>query len=67
MKTSLSHLPPNKQEELKTLVKYRLEEVPDTKIIILFGSYATGKYVDYDQRTEFGLRTCFQSDYDMWY
>lgn len=65
MKTSLSFLPANKQEELQTLVKYILEEAFDTKIIILFGSYATGKYVDYDQREEYGVRTSFQSDYDI--
>lgn len=65
MKTSLSHLPHNKQEELKTLVELIRAEVPDTQFIILFGSYATGNYVDYDQRVEFGLRTSFQSDYDI--
>ncbi len=34
-------------------------------MLILYGSYARGNYVDYDQRTEFGVRTYFMSDYDM--
>jgi HEPN domain-containing protein len=34
-------------------------------MIILYGSYATGKYVEYDERTEFGIRTTYMSDYDI--
>lgn len=32
---------------------------------ILYGSYARNTYVDYDQRIEYGIRTCFMSDYDI--
>lgn len=34
-------------------------------MIILYGSYATGKYVEYDSRVEFGIRTTYMSDYDI--
>ena len=34
-------------------------------MIILFGSYAKNKYVDYDQRVEFGTPTYYMSDYDI--
>lgn len=34
-------------------------------MIILYGSYARNIYVDYDQRIEYGIRTCFMSDYDI--
>lgn len=34
-------------------------------MIVLFGSYAKNKYVDYDQRVEFGTPTYYMSDYDL--
>lgn len=34
-------------------------------MIILFGCYAKNKYVDYDQRIEFGTPTYYMSDYDI--
>jgi hypothetical protein len=34
-------------------------------MIILYGSYAKNKYVDYDQRVEFGVPTYYMSDYDI--
>lgn len=34
-------------------------------MVILFGSYAKDKYVDYDQRIEFGTPTYYMSDYDL--
>ena len=34
-------------------------------MVILFGSYAKNKYVDYDQRIEFGTPTYYMSDYDI--
>lgn len=34
-------------------------------MVILFGSYAKNKYVDYDQRVEFGTQTYYMSDYDI--
>ncbi len=65
MKTSLEHLPRPKQRELRTLVGLILSTVPDVRMIILYGSYARGKYVEYDTRWEFGVRTEFRSDYDI--
>ena len=34
-------------------------------MIILYGSYARGTYVSYDEREEFGIPTSFKSDYDI--
>nr|WP_295922265.1 HEPN domain-containing protein [uncultured Dyadobacter sp.] len=59
MKTSLSHLPEDKQEELQLLTKVIVENVP-AEMVILFGSHARGDWVeDYQQHTE------YVSDYDI--
>jgi predicted nucleotidyltransferase/HEPN domain-containing protein len=50
MKTSLSHLPDDKQEELETLTKIILSKVP-AEMIILFGSHARGDWVEDFQDT----------------
>lgn len=47
------------------LVKKIRERIPQTEMVILYGSYATGKYVEYDERVEFGISTLFMSDYDI--
>lgn len=65
MKKSISYLPKSKQEDLNHLVKAVLEKIPETQIIILYGSYARNEYVDYDERVEFGITTTYMSDYDM--
>ncbi len=65
MKTSVDFLPHEKQEELSSLVDCIREKVKEAQYIILYGSYARNDYVDYDQRIEHGLRTTFQSDYDI--
>lgn len=65
MRTSIKYLPEEKQEDLKYLVKMILEKIPQTEMVILYGSYATGKYVEYDIRNEFGILTTFMSDYDI--
>jgi len=65
MKQSISYLPKRKQDDIHYLVKAVLEKLPETQMIILYGSYATGKYVDYDERVEFGIRTSYMSDYDI--
>jgi predicted nucleotidyltransferase len=50
MKTSLSHLPQNKQDELKEITQMIIEKVP-AEMIILFGSYARGDWVeDYQEK-----------------
>ncbi len=65
MKKSIKYLPPEKQDDLNYLVQMIRERIPQTEMIILYGSYATGKYVDYDTRVEFGIRTTYRSDYDI--
>lgn len=65
MKRSLRHLPAQKRDDLRRLVEIIRQQVGDVVMVILYGSYARGTYVDYDQRVEFGVRTCFMSDYDV--
>lgn len=65
MKKSILHLPKRKQEDLYFLVHEITKRLPQTEFIILYGSYATGKYVVYDERVEFGIPTSFMSDYDI--
>lgn len=66
MKKSVSYLPKRKQEDLYFLVKEIKKRLPQAEMIILYGSYATGKYVEYDERIEFGIPTSFMSDYDVY-
>ena len=65
MKKSIKYLPREKQEDLKNIVSMILERIPRTEMIILYGSFATGKYVEYDRRVEFGIHTTYMSDYDI--
>ena len=65
MKRSISYLPKEKQEDLNYLKKAVLEKIPETQMIILFGSYARNEYVAYDERMEFGIKTTKISDYDI--
>lgn len=65
MKTSLAHLPEYTQAELKQIVELVLENISQCEMIILYGSYARGTFVEYDERVEFGVRTSFLSDYDL--
>ncbi|MDR1090846.1 MAG: hypothetical protein LBL79_07190 [Prevotella sp.] len=65
MKKSIKYLPEEKQEDLKYLVCLSPDRILQTQMIILYGSYATGKYVDCDSRIEFGIRTTYMSDYDI--
>ena len=65
METSINYLPEQKRDELRRIVKCVLEVLPGCEMIILYGSYARNTYVDYDQRIEYGIRTCFMSDYDI--
>jgi HEPN domain-containing protein/predicted nucleotidyltransferase len=59
MKTTLSHLPQSKQTELTTLTEVILSKVP-AEMIILFGSYARGQWVeDYQEKYE------YVSDFDI--
>lgn len=66
MKKSLSHLPKEKQTDLRLITQYVVEALADQcEMIILYGSYARGNYVEYDQRIEFGVPTYFMSDFDI--
>ncbi len=65
MKKSISHLPKRKQEDLIFLARQVRKQLPEAEMIILYGSYATGKFVEYDERVEFGIPTSFMSDYDI--
>lgn len=59
MKTSLTHLPQNKQDQLKALTQIVIGKVP-AEMIILFGSYARGDWVeDYQEKYE------YVSDFDI--
>ncbi len=64
MKTSLSHLPKEKKDELKRIVKTLLQ-FKEVEMIILFGSYATDNYVHSDRYEEDGIIYEYQSDYDL--
>ncbi len=65
MKRSIRFLPPRKRQDLQQLVVLIREQVKHVEMIVLFGSYAKNKYVDYDQRVEFGTPTYYMSDYDI--
>ncbi len=65
MKKSISYLPKRKQEDLIFLIREINKRLPQAQMVILYGSYATGKYVEYDERVEFGIPTSFMSDYDI--
>ena len=63
MKTTLPELSNIKQYELKALVEVILEFYPNVVMIILFGSYARGDWVE--ERAEDGVHFEYQSDYDI--
>ncbi len=63
MKTSLTHLPANKQEELR-LLRDVIATDKNVHMVILFGSYATGKWV-HDVYAEDGTTYSYDSDYDI--
>lgn len=62
MKKSLSHLPKEKQDLINHIVKVIVEKIQPEKII-LYGSYATGKWVE-DEYEEDGHWYDYISDYD---
>lgn len=65
MKRSIKHLPKQTQEELNTLLELIRHHIPWCSMVVLYGSYARGGYVLWDERVEFGVNTSYQSDYDM--
>lgn len=63
MKRSLSHLPKYKREELKEITSI-IKENADVEMIILFGSYARGTWVE-DIYKEGHITYEYKSDYDI--
>ena len=63
-KTSLAHLSPNKQKELAAIQEIILKHVP-VEMIILFGSYARGDWVE-DSYREGGTTYEYISDFESW-
>jgi HEPN domain-containing protein len=63
MKTSLSHLPEVKQQEIHRIAEM-IREVVNPEKIILFGSYAKGNYVEDRYRAKDGITYEYISDYD---
>lgn len=65
MKSSYSHLPRYAQDDLKQIISLIQQNVPHCEMIILYGSYAKGTFVEYEEKDEFGVRISFMSDYDI--
>lgn len=63
MKTSLSHLPENKQHEILRITEI-IREVVNPEKIILFGSYAKGNWVEDRYTDKHGTSYEYISDYD---
>lgn len=64
MKTSIFYLPEHKQSELKSIVAALIPRYSEIEMIILFGSYARGTYVE-DKYMENGNTYEYKSDYDL--
>ena len=64
MKKSLAHLPEHKREELKLIVKIIRRQFTSAHMIILFGSYARGEWVE-DIYTEGHITYEYISDFDI--
>jgi uncharacterized protein len=64
MKTDFTHLPSQKQAELKAIVAALIPRYAEIEMIILFGSYARGNFVE-DKYVEKGTTYEYKSDYDL--
>jgi len=65
MEKSIAFLPKCKHDDLNYIVSLVRKKLPQTEMIILYGSYARNNYVDYDEKIEFGITTTYMSDYDI--
>ena len=63
MNEALQKLPLTKQEELQRLTDL-LSSYKEVEMVILFGSYARGEYVE-DTYVEKGILYEYKSDYDL--
>ena len=63
MKTSLNHLPLSKRNQILEIVEI-IKEVVFPEKIIIFGSYAKGKYVEHRYTGKDGIFYEYVSDYD---
>jgi len=63
MKSSLSHLPKTKQEQILKIAGI-IKEVAAPEKIILFGSYAKGNYIEHRYTGKDGIIYEYISDYD---
>ena len=64
MKTTLAHLPDHKQAELKAIVAALIPRFAEIEMVILFGSYARGNWLE-DQYVDKGITYEYKSDYDL--
>lgn len=64
MRKLLCHLPKHKQDEMELIKDIILEKIPDVRMIVLFGSYARGDWVE-DIHTEGHTTHVYQSDFDI--
>jgi len=64
MKKSLAHLPEHKRAELKLITRIIRKQFPSAHMIILFGSYARGEWVE-DIYTEGHITYEYISDFDI--
>ncbi len=62
MKDNINFLPIEKQQELQAIVQ-AIRTYPDVEMIILFGSYARGDWVE--EYADDGIHFRYQSDYDL--
>lgn len=66
MKRSIKRLPKRAQEELAVLQELILKYLANVRMIILYGSYARGEHVIWDESyDERGVQTYYQSDLDL--
>ena len=64
-KTLPKHLNQDRKDELRLITKI-IKEASNPLMIILFGSYARGDFVEYDQSiTKEGIKESYQSDFDI--
>ncbi len=64
MKKSLAHLPQHKQNELKLITRIIRRQFPSAHMIVLFGSYARGDWVEHTY-TEGHITYEYISDFDI--